>query len=183
MQLTNIARDVGEDACEGRLYLPLRWLRDAGIEPDAWLGQPVFSAALGAVVQRLLDEADSLYARSCSGIAGLPLACRPGIHAARLLYAEIGREIERRGCNSISSRAMVSWQRKVMLLLRSLAILLVKPSTSSASVLAEAQFLIDAVAHAPVPSRAAGAGHGRLVWLIELFERLERDDRLQRSRV
>src|SRR5262249_13537001 len=31
MQLTNIARDIGEDASQGRLYLPLQWLRAAGI--------------------------------------------------------------------------------------------------------------------------------------------------------
>ena len=34
MQLTNICRDVGEDARAGRLYLPLAWLRDNGIDPD-----------------------------------------------------------------------------------------------------------------------------------------------------
>ncbi len=34
MQLTNIARDVGEDARQGRLYLPLAWLREAGIDPE-----------------------------------------------------------------------------------------------------------------------------------------------------
>ncbi len=37
MQLTNIARDVGEDARERRLYLPLDWLAEAGIDPDAFL--------------------------------------------------------------------------------------------------------------------------------------------------
>ena len=37
MQLSNIARDVGEHARSGRLYLPRQWLRDAGIDPDAWL--------------------------------------------------------------------------------------------------------------------------------------------------
>jgi 15-cis-phytoene synthase len=39
MQLTNIARDVGEDARNGRLYLPRRWLAEAGIDADAWLRQ------------------------------------------------------------------------------------------------------------------------------------------------
>ena len=39
MQLTNIARDVGEDARAGRLYLPLAWLREAGIDADAWLAR------------------------------------------------------------------------------------------------------------------------------------------------
>jgi phytoene/squalene synthetase len=43
MQLTNIARDVGEDARAGRLYLPLDWLHAAGIDPDAFLAAPSFS--------------------------------------------------------------------------------------------------------------------------------------------
>ena len=40
MQLSNIARDVGEDARNGRLYLPRDWMREAGLDPDAWLAQP-----------------------------------------------------------------------------------------------------------------------------------------------
>jgi phytoene synthase len=46
MQLTNIARDVGEDARAGRLFLPRQWLREAGVDPDAWLQQPEFSPAI-----------------------------------------------------------------------------------------------------------------------------------------
>ena len=46
LQLTNIARDVGEDAANGRLYLPLQWMREAGLDPDAWLASPGFSPAL-----------------------------------------------------------------------------------------------------------------------------------------
>ena len=107
MQLTNIARDVGEDARAGRVYLPLTWLREAGIEPDDWLAKPHFNEALGSVVQRLLDAADALYARADSGIGRLPLACRPSIQAARQLYAEIGREVERAGLDSVSRRAVV----------------------------------------------------------------------------
>ena len=71
MQLTNIARDVGEDASNGRIYLPLEWLREAGIDPQQWLAAPVFSAALGDVIARLLDAADGLYWRAASGIAQL----------------------------------------------------------------------------------------------------------------
>ena len=40
MQLSNIARDVAEDARAGRLYLPLAWLREGGIDPEAWLARP-----------------------------------------------------------------------------------------------------------------------------------------------
>ena len=69
MQLSNIARDVGEDARARRLYLPLAWLREAGIEPDAWLSDPVHSPALGNVLERLLREADLLYGRAEASIS------------------------------------------------------------------------------------------------------------------
>jgi phytoene synthase len=186
MQLTNIARDVGEDAREGRLYLPEQWLRTAGIDPDAWLAQPVFSAALGTVVQRLLAEADILYVRSTAGIAGLPLACRPGIHAARLLYAEIGRDIEARGCNSVSHRAVVSWRRKAVLLTQSVASLALMNQVEEGEALPEAQYLIDAVtggsgprlSRTPAAKGALIAIEKRMVWLIGLFEQLERRGQL-----
>jgi phytoene synthase len=47
-----------------------------------------------ATVERLLDAAQSLYARAMTGIAGLPLSCRTAIRSAALIYREIGREIE-----------------------------------------------------------------------------------------
>ena len=37
MQFTNIARDVGEDARNSRLYLPESWMRQVGLDPDKWL--------------------------------------------------------------------------------------------------------------------------------------------------
>ncbi len=121
MQLTNIVRDVGEDARAGRLYLPLAWLREAGIDPDAWLARPAPSAALGAVVQRLLAFADTLYWRAAAGIGRLPASCQPGMHAARVLYAEIGREVERRGLDPVSQRAVVAFSRKLQVLTAALA--------------------------------------------------------------
>jgi 15-cis-phytoene synthase len=187
MQFTNIARDVGEDASHGRLYLPLQWLRGAGIDPDAWLGRPVFSTALGGVVARLLREADVLYERADVGIAQLPFACQPGIRAARQLYTEIGREVERRGCDSVSRRASVSWPRKALALTQSITDVLTMKRSEAAPQLGQARYLIDAVSQTGVPAEAYGTSRdrshialeARLVWLIDLFERLER--REQRS--
>lgn len=116
MQLTNIARDVGEDARAGRLYLPLAWMREMGCDPETWLKRPAFNAAIGAMVERLLAEADFLYSRAESGIRELPAGCRPGIFAARFLYAEIGREVERARLDSVTRRAHVSMPRKLVLL-------------------------------------------------------------------
>ena len=70
MQLTNIARDVGEDARAGRLYLPLAWLREDGLDPEDWLSAPAFCGAVRQTVARLLDAADALYARGRSGNRG-----------------------------------------------------------------------------------------------------------------
>ncbi|MBL8583468.1 MAG: phytoene/squalene synthase family protein, partial [Rhizobiaceae bacterium] len=90
MQLTNIARDIGEDAANGRIYLPLDWMREAGIEPEAWRARPASTPVLRKLVERLLFESQAFYDRSGAGIAGLPGSCRIGINTARLLYREIG---------------------------------------------------------------------------------------------
>jgi phytoene synthase len=69
MQLTNIARDVGEDARAGRLYLPTDWMEAEGIDIDAFLANPKPSPAIRRLVKRLLAEANRLYFRSEPGIA------------------------------------------------------------------------------------------------------------------
>ena len=65
MQLTNIARDVGEDARLGRVYLPRQWLREAGIDADAWLADPNLDERLPSVVARLLGRRMRSTPRSC----------------------------------------------------------------------------------------------------------------------
>ena len=174
MQLTNIARDVGEDARNGRLYLPRQWLREAGVDAAAWLQNPVFTPAIGGVVQRLLEAADLLYAQADHGIAALPRDCRPAIHAARLVYAEIGREIERHGLDSIGRRAVVSRQRKLALLARASGAAVVSPASGRArlSVLPAVQFLVDAAATAaPSSGPASRSFDDRIGWVIGLTER------------
>jgi phytoene synthase len=118
MQLTNIARDVGEDARRGRLYLPTDWLAEAGVDPEAFLAAPRFDPRLGTVVARTLLAADALYARADAGIPALPRDCRPAILGARFVYADIGRVIAAGGYDSVSRRAVVSTPRKLWLLLR-----------------------------------------------------------------
>lgn len=191
MQLTNIARDVGEDARAGRLYLPLAWLRENGIDPDAWLASPVFTPEIAGIVQRLLNAADVMYDRATLGIANLPLSCRPGIYAARALYAEIGRELERGGLDPVSRRAIVSTNRKLQVLARTLASLetewLPAKGFAASAQIDETRFLVEAVAAMPLRQREARVRakpiEDRVVWVIDLFARLERRDQLQRSRV
>ncbi len=177
MQLSNIARDVGEDARVGRLYLPRDWLREAGIDPDAWLKEPVFSEALGSVVLRLLNAADDLYRRADDGIANLPADCRPGISAARHLYAGIGHQVAARGGDSIASRAVVPASRKARLLGRALvAAAANRDSRAGHAPLEATRFLVEAVASASAAEPPPQASD-QVIWLIMLFERLERGQR------
>ncbi|MGY6547607.1 MAG: 15-cis-phytoene synthase [Roseinatronobacter sp.] len=113
MQLTNIARDIGEDARRGRIYLPLDWLYEAGLDPSDITGRPVACAEISAMTARLLREADRLYDRALPGISALPVSCRPGIYAARTIYAGIGDVIRAQGCDSITRRAVTSRGRKL----------------------------------------------------------------------
>lgn len=165
MQLSNIARDVGEDARAGRLYLPRTWLREEGVDPELWLADPVFTPQIGRVVARLLAVADILYVRADAGIGQLPLVCRPGIGAARLLYAEIGRQVLRHGGDSVSRRAVVSGRRKLALLGHSLFDALFPATINSAPPLPETRFLVEAVLMA-TPRRVDLSGMGRLLDLI-----------------
>ena len=172
MQLTNIARDVGEDARAGRLYLPQAWLRRAGIDPAAWLRNPRFTPAIATVVQDLLAAADALYARADSGIAGLPWDCRPGIGAARLLYARIGAEVARNGYDSVSRRAVVPGRRKALLLAQSIATNLIPGQPDAATPLASCRALVAAAALPPRRTPRTSFDD-RLAWLFDLFARLD----------
>lgn len=182
MQLTNIARDIGEDARCGRLYIPLQWMRDAGLDPDEWLKTPVFDDRIAAVVAKLLAAADDLYRRSEHGIGQLPRDCRPAIRAARLVYAEIGRELERGGLDSINHRAVVSRRRKFALLARASGAALLSPAdpTTTLAPLAANQFLVDAAIEQAPASTSHRTRHRsfdeRAAWAGDLLERLARQD-------
>ena len=191
MQLTNIARDVGEDARFGRLYLPLAWMRDAGLEPDVWLANPVFDHRIALVIDRLIKAADELYQRSEHGIGQLPRDCRPAIRAARLVYAEIGRELEKAGLDSINRRAVVSGKRKLALLARASAAVLIAPADPNVHLaplpanlfLVEAAVQHGATATAAKPAKPTAASQPprrtfeeRAQWTADLFLRLQQAD-------
>jgi phytoene synthase len=179
MQLTNICRDVGEDARNGRLYLPRAWLFEAGVDVSAWLAQPVSNAAIQGLTARLLAQADGLYAQAQAGIAELPPDCRAAILAASTIYGEIGQQLRREGLDSISHRTVVSTRRKLVLLASAWAQAgWVKTGVGRPAPLAAIQFLIDGC-QADVLARSQAqffpnrAMPQRVEWVFGLLERLE----------
>ena len=171
MQLINIARDVGEDARNGRVYLPADWLAEYELSPEKLVSEPVFSEKLACVVKRLLDKADLIHARGMTGISDLPTSCRLGIRAAGMVYAEIGQEVRRNGFNSIDKRAYTTRGRKLSLMLLSTGNPLNLSGADQSPPLREVQYLIDASAR----NQETAFGDGE--WLISLFADMDRRDR------
>jgi phytoene synthase len=189
MQLTNIARDVGEDARNGRIYLPLDWLEAAGVEPEAFLAAPSYTPAVASLVRRLTGVADDLYDDARPAIDALPVDCRPGIHAARLLYREIGRSLIRRGVDPVRTRTVVPQHRKLVLVARAVAQSVSPGLGARSSGVAEGHFLEEAVAAHPRPIRAHPP-RGRFAtiddragWVFDLCHRLEVRDRTAPARL
>jgi 15-cis-phytoene synthase len=156
MQFSNIARDVDEDAQLGRVYLPAEWLKAADTTSVA--------------AHRLVNEAEQIYGRAAEGIAMLPRSCRASINAARLLYREIGIEAQRRRHHG---RAVVSFRRKLALVLRAIVQTPTLPRSVSKSCLPEGQFLIDSVSNGAVPHvRSKGLGE-QLGYVMQVFLAVE----------
>ncbi|MFQ6549418.1 15-cis-phytoene synthase [Aestuariibius sp. 2305UL40-4] len=176
MQLTNIARDVGEDARAGRLYLPRGWFVDAGIDPGAFLADPQPTPEVRAMVRRLLREADRLYRRSQAGIAALPRRSRAGIWAARLIYDGIGGAVRRNRYDSITLRGRTSTVAKIGWigqagLAAGTSLVMPLSAVIYAPPLPETAFLVDAAAR---PERVMGPwGEGRGGELVAVFAALK----------
>jgi phytoene synthase len=111
-QLTNIARDIVDDATVGRVYLPRQWLAEAQIPVEAILA-PEHRGALHGLAVRLLDVAEGYYASSMVGLADLPLRCRWAVATARIVYRAIGREVAVRGTKAWDARVSTSRARKL----------------------------------------------------------------------
>lgn len=167
MQLSNIARDIEEDAKLGRVYVPGEWLREKGCTPKDVLGN---AACAADAASRLVTEADVLYVRARAGIGMLPRSCRASINAARLLYREIGCLASQQ---RHKGRAVVGGRRKAALVLRAIAEVPTLPKASDVPCLPEGQFLIDDVEKTPAPLSAYQGLSGQMSWVIDMLMSVE----------
>ncbi|MFT5062035.1 MAG: phytoene synthase [Dinoroseobacter sp.] len=111
MQLTNICRDVAEDARLGRRYLPYTL---CPYSPEAIAaGTPEAVAAATESMAQLLDRADDLYRSGRDGLVALPIRLRLAVASAAAMYAGIGTVLRRRDYAPLQGRAVVPVDRKV----------------------------------------------------------------------
>lgn len=131
MQLTNICRDVLEDAREDRVYLPATRLHAAGCHPDELVAALRDRAdlatttrvhrAIERVVAGLLVLAEQRYQSAERGFRFIPARARLGIVAAAWMYRAIGRQLRRRHHRAWQGRTVVGPARKSLELARALA--------------------------------------------------------------
>ena len=119
LQLTNILRDVGEDAERGRLYLPREWLAEAGVplDPAGALANP----ALRTVCVRVGEQAAEHFRRADAAMARCD---RRAMRPARLMgatYAALLRRLQRDGWRDLRTRVSLPTWQKLWIALRHMA--------------------------------------------------------------
>lgn len=132
MQLTNLCRDVREDALAGRRYLPASLVGDLDptqIACPAAACRPVLRHGVGV----LLDMADLYYQSGEDGLAYLPPGARSAILVALRTYRSIGWRLRRRGCDYWTSRVVVPAAGKAAITISALAYIPFCPSLRSPS--------------------------------------------------
>ncbi len=116
MQITNITRDVGEDAQRlGRVYLPREWMREHGIAEDDLVNGRVRDT-YPALLERAMTAAESRYERGLKGVSALPDRVRVGIRSAARMYREIMNEVRANDYDNLNHRAYTSFGRKLWLI-------------------------------------------------------------------
>jgi phytoene synthase len=110
LQLTNILRDIAEDAARGRLYLPREWLDDAGVSHDP--AHALTAPGLPAVCARVAAEA---HRRFGLADAAMRQCDRRAMRPARLMgatYAALLARIEARGWRDLHRPVRLpKWQK------------------------------------------------------------------------
>jgi len=151
---------------------------------DRFLAAPKPCRATAAIARRLLAEADRLYARAEAGIVALPRACRPGIYAARYIYAGIGRRIAANDYDSVTCRAVTSLTDKLGLMVWSLGasaadMVMPRSAVLYAKPLDETRFLVDAAARGQQLPDAWGEGRvGALIGALATLKARDLGDRV-----
>ena len=112
MQITNICRDVLEDARRDRVYLPATRLRAAGIDPEALIAGTADRARVAAVVRELLALAERYYDSADDAMRAIPLKSRLAILVASRIYRAIGRRLLRNNGDALAGRTIVpAWEK------------------------------------------------------------------------
>ncbi len=124
MQLTNIARDVYEDAQLKRIYIPIEWI--PGIDLSILSGKNKTNLEqekiISEAVLKLIDLSDKFYQNGFFGLNYIPLKTRLGIFIAANVYKGIGVKIKKYKKKYLKKRIYLTSSEKILITLKSIFI-------------------------------------------------------------
>lgn len=111
-QLNNIARDVLEDAMNGRRYIPDDWLASVDLQPNNF-AFPANRRQLSRLVARLVFAAEAYEQSARHGTPALSWRAAWAVLAAARIYGGIGRKVRDAGVDGLSTRMSTSKAEKL----------------------------------------------------------------------
>lgn len=112
LQLTNILRDVGEDARRGRLYLPLDAIAAAGLTPEEVMSG-VCDERYEALIEGEIRRAEEHFERARKGVPMLAPAARLPVLAAAEIYGALLNKVRENGYDNHTQRAYTTMGEKL----------------------------------------------------------------------
>ncbi len=120
LQLTNILRDVVEDAGEDRIYLPREWLGEAGVDVERGPGAMLEQNGLAEVCARLAARARERFAEADRHLARSDRRALRAALIMRDVYALLLARLEARGWERLDEPVRVGGLVRIWILLRRL---------------------------------------------------------------
>ena len=120
MQLTNIARDIYEDAIMNRVYLPKEWLKEISIEHLKSDSIYEIQTQMSVILRRLIDLSEIYYQNGFSGMKYIPIKTRLAIFFAAKIYRAIGIKIKSSNYQYSNKRVYLNKLNKLWVTIKSL---------------------------------------------------------------
>ena len=120
MQLTNIARDIYEDAIMNRVYLPKEWLKEISIEHLKRDSTEEIQTQMSAILRKLIDLSEIYYQNGFSGMKYIPIKTRLAIFFAAKIYRAIGMKIKGNNYQYSNKRVYLNKLNKLWVTIKSL---------------------------------------------------------------
>ena len=120
MQLTNIARDIYEDADMDRIYIPKEWIGEIDIQRLKDTKNNEIQNKISNALEKIIKLSDIYYENGFNGMKYIPIRSRLAIFVAAQIYKGIGEKIKRNGFFYGNKRVYLTGFEKLLITLRSI---------------------------------------------------------------
>jgi len=122
MQLTNIARDVYEDAQMKRIYIPAEWIPNIKLSDLNNQIQTNYQKdkKISNAIHKIINLSEKFYNNGYSGLMYIPIRTRLGIFIAANIYRGIGIKIKNKKKKYLRERVYLTLFEKIIITINSI---------------------------------------------------------------